>query len=262
MEGMTSAGFRMVFVGLESVSPEALKETKKNQNVNGDMLERVHTILGHGLEVLGGFIVGFDSDGPDIFDRQVEFIQKAGVPTAMLGRAPGPAQHTPRDTDASRGPPPGHAAPARPVRPRQLPDRPPRARCFWTGSGVRSKPSTSPRPISHASSKCSACAAACPRPARRSPSLLVWALRAILAQGLLSPYRRDYWRFLQDIWRWDKTRIVDAIRHAAPGHHFLLFTRRVVRPRLEAALRDTSHADLLPVLHAAGGEAMGVSASA
>ena len=85
MEGMTAAGFRMVFVGLESVSPEALKETKKNQNVTGDMLERVHTILGHGLEVLGGFIVGFDSDGPDIFDRQVEFIQKAGVPTAMLG---------------------------------------------------------------------------------------------------------------------------------------------------------------------------------
>ncbi len=92
--------------------------------------------------------------------------------------------------------------------------------------------------------------------------MLWWALRAILAQGLLSPYRRDYWRFLRDIWRWDKTRLVDAIRHAAPGHHFLLFTRRVVRPRLEAALRESSPADLLPALRAAGGEAVSVSAGA
>ena len=44
---------------------------------NGDMLERVHTILGHGLEVLGGFIVGFDNDPRDVFELQFDFIQFA-----------------------------------------------------------------------------------------------------------------------------------------------------------------------------------------
>jgi hypothetical protein len=61
-------------------------------------------------------------------------------------------------------------------------------------------------------------------------------VRAVVAQGLLAPYRRDYWRFLAEIWRWDRTRLFDAMRHAAPGHHFFLFTRQVVAPRLEAAL--------------------------
>jgi hypothetical protein len=79
--------------------------------------------------------------------------------------------------------------------------------------------------------------------------VLVWALRAILTQGLLAPYRRDYWRYLRDVWRWDKTRIVDALRHAAPGHHFLLFTKEVVGPRLDAALEELPDAlESLPTL--------------
>jgi hypothetical protein len=84
-----------------------------------------------------------------------------------------------------------------------------------------------------------------------------------VGQGLLAPYRRDYWRFLRDVWKWDRTRIVDAMRHAAPGHHFLLFTRRVVRPRLEAALKESGEAALLPAhaLAAASSKAVSVGAS-
>jgi hypothetical protein len=103
-----------------------------------------------------------------------------------------------------------------------------------------------------------------PQTRKTEPIVFWWALRAILAQGFLAPYRRDYWRFLRDVWRWDRTRLIDAMRHAGPGHHFLLFTRRVVRPRLEAALRESGHDETLaaPALAARGGDAVGVSASA
>lgn len=82
---MVRAGFKKVFLGLETPSAEGLKECRKFQNLRCDLATAVRTIQRAGLEVLGGFIIGFDSDEPDIFERQFAFIQKAGVPTAMVG---------------------------------------------------------------------------------------------------------------------------------------------------------------------------------
>ncbi|WP_306600379.1 B12-binding domain-containing radical SAM protein [Geothrix sp. 21YS21S-2] len=85
LEGMAEAGFNMVFVGIETPDAATLKAVHKHQNVRADLLESVRTIQGKGLEVAGGFIVGFDEDREDIFDRQTAFIQEAGIPTAMVG---------------------------------------------------------------------------------------------------------------------------------------------------------------------------------
>ncbi|MBI2835167.1 MAG: B12-binding domain-containing radical SAM protein [Acidobacteria bacterium] len=82
---MRDSGFNMVFLGIETPSRESLIETKKLQNVRGDLLEHVETIQRHGLEVAGGFIVGFDHDTEDIFERQARFIEAAGIPLAMVG---------------------------------------------------------------------------------------------------------------------------------------------------------------------------------
>ena len=82
---MVEAGFRKVFVGIETPSAEALEECRKLQNRGRDLVTSVHRLQGHGLEVMGGFIVGFDSDQTDIFKRQFEFIQHSGVVTAMVG---------------------------------------------------------------------------------------------------------------------------------------------------------------------------------
>jgi radical SAM superfamily enzyme YgiQ (UPF0313 family) len=82
---MVKAGFRKVFVGIETPSPEGLSECHKLQNQRGDMLQAVRTIQRAGMQVMGGFIVGFDSDPQDIFERQFEFIQRSGVVTAMVG---------------------------------------------------------------------------------------------------------------------------------------------------------------------------------
>ena len=82
---MVRSGFKKVFLGLETPVAESLKECHKVQNVKRDLVDAVRVIQGAGLEVMGGFIVGFDNDPLDIFHRQFEFIQRAGVVTAMVG---------------------------------------------------------------------------------------------------------------------------------------------------------------------------------
>lgn len=85
MEMMVEAGFNRVFIGIETPDEECLAECSKIQNRNRDLVNDVKRIQRAGLQVLGGFIVGFDHDRPSIFQRQIEFIQKSGIVTAMVG---------------------------------------------------------------------------------------------------------------------------------------------------------------------------------
>jgi radical SAM superfamily enzyme YgiQ (UPF0313 family) len=85
MNLMTRAGFDMVFVGIESPNEESLLECNKLQNKGRDLLAAVKRIHNHGMQVQGGFIVGFDSDPVSIFKSQIDFIQKSGIVTAMVG---------------------------------------------------------------------------------------------------------------------------------------------------------------------------------
>jgi radical SAM superfamily enzyme YgiQ (UPF0313 family) len=85
MKMMVTAGFRKVFVGIETPNEESLAECNKVQNKHRDLVEDVKTIQRAGLEVQAGFIVGFDHDSPAIFQRQIEFIQNSGIVTAMVG---------------------------------------------------------------------------------------------------------------------------------------------------------------------------------
>ena len=85
LESMRRAGFRRVFLGIETPVEESLKETRKSQNTRRDLLESVYKIQSHAMEVLAGFIVGFDNDPEDIFDRQINFIRESAIPMAMVG---------------------------------------------------------------------------------------------------------------------------------------------------------------------------------
>jgi radical SAM superfamily enzyme YgiQ (UPF0313 family) len=84
---MTQANFVAVFVGIESPNEDALRETKKFQNVRaGDsILGRVHTIQRAGMDVWCGMIVGFDSDDNTIFDRQKRFLKESRITSSMIG---------------------------------------------------------------------------------------------------------------------------------------------------------------------------------
>jgi len=85
MHQMVEAGFNTVFIGIETTNEESLIECNKSQNRSRDLVASVKKIQNCGLEVQGGFIVGFDSDPLSIFKKQIAFIQNSGIVTAMVG---------------------------------------------------------------------------------------------------------------------------------------------------------------------------------
>ncbi|MEW5767102.1 MAG: B12-binding domain-containing radical SAM protein [bacterium] len=89
MDAMVEAGFNMAFLGIETPNPEALLKTNKSQNTkkgaDNYLLNAVRKIQKKGLEVCAGFILGLDGDREDVFDAQIQFIQEAGIPLAMVG---------------------------------------------------------------------------------------------------------------------------------------------------------------------------------
>lgn len=85
LQMMKDANFTRVFMGIETPVEASLKEAHKMQNTRKNLVESVHRIQDYGLEVMAGFIVGFDNDPDDIFDRQVQFIRESAIPLAMVG---------------------------------------------------------------------------------------------------------------------------------------------------------------------------------
>ena len=85
MSLMVETGFTSTFIGIETPEEESLRDCNKVQNKNRDMIESVKKIQRAGMQVAGGFIVGFDSDTPGVFQRQIDFIQRSGIVSAMVG---------------------------------------------------------------------------------------------------------------------------------------------------------------------------------
>ncbi|MBN1788884.1 MAG: B12-binding domain-containing radical SAM protein [Bacteroidales bacterium] len=85
MDMMVKAGFGQVFIGIETPEEISLTACNKMQNNKRNLISNVQTIQKSGMEVMAGFIVGFDTDPPNIFQRQVDFIQQSGIITAMVG---------------------------------------------------------------------------------------------------------------------------------------------------------------------------------
>jgi radical SAM superfamily enzyme YgiQ (UPF0313 family) len=235
VDAMVDAGFSAVFLGIETPNPDALRESGKRQNLKGDPVSRIHALLARGLDVWGGFILGFDSDGPDIFDRMIDFVRRASIPYAMVGLL---------------GAPPGTALWKRLKGEWRL-----RAGTAFEGGdqfGLTNVVSRLPADqllegyhrvmdalyapanyfqrcrdnLAHWSGE---------RAGARSVSLadLHAGLRAMIAQGFRGAYRREYWRFLGWAAAHHPRKLATAIRHAAAGHHYITYTRETVLPALE-----------------------------
>ena len=235
MSAMRDAGFWSVFLGIESPEAAALEETRKGQNLRGDMIARVHRVLAHGLDVWGGFIVGFDSDGPEIFERQREFIERAGIADAMVGLL----HAIPGTPLAARLGAAGRLRETESVDQFGRPNFTPTLPEPVLVGGYRALLETLYEPGRYFERVSALMRRRPPLAVRRGtlgPRTIARAVRAVATQGVLAAYRREYWRFLGRVWRWDRRRIAEALLRAAAGHHFIEYTRRDAVPRLTDAL--------------------------
>jgi radical SAM superfamily enzyme YgiQ (UPF0313 family) len=229
---MVDANFMYVFLGIESPSAEALKSMKKFQNLRKDSLAQVRVIQESGLWVLGGFIVGFDSDDETIFERQRAFIETAGITWAMAGLLQAPPT-TPlydrmkkegRLIEDSEGTSNFSAPNFRTSMPLPTLLRGLSGLLFdlytpeaYFNRGLRSLELWKTRPNQK------------PPDGPMSDTLRLLA-RSIWTQGVRSSYRGAYWKFLGRVLRnyannpaklWMGSMILLA------AHHFLIYTREV-----------------------------------
>jgi radical SAM superfamily enzyme YgiQ (UPF0313 family) len=232
IEGLVAAGFSAIFVGIETPSREALLETQKRQNTHLDLELAVEKLVRSGLEVMAGFIVGFDADDETIFERQYQFIARSPISMAMIGiltalpgtqlwrrlaaegrlhgDSEGDAAYRPNF--ATRLPEPVLLEGYRRLLARVYEPRAYFARALRTLSLQRH----SRQP-----------------PFRRSLGYSVGALlRSVWRQGLRGSYRAAYWRFLAQAAWTAPGHFAEAVALAIHGEHMIRYTFEDVLPRL------------------------------
>ena len=242
LDAMVKANFWRVFIGIESPSAESLKETKKFQNLRRDLLDSIRFIQQHGLWVMGGFIVGFDSDPLDIFDRQIEFVQRAAIPWAMTGILQAPPTTPLYERMKKEGrllenkPEPSNFEPPnfRTVLP--LPE---------LLDGTKRMLLALYDPHRFYQRVLDSLERWQPRLEQKASAISLRYLLSVLPksvwkQGVLSRYRGAYWRFMRGLMmRWglepQKRRL--GFELALSGHHFIRYARQVA-DALEAESRQ------------------------
>lgn len=232
MQKMVDAGFSGVFLGIETPSVEALKETGKHQNAKLDLDEAVRKIAAAGLEPMGGFIMGFDSDKPGNLDELGAFINRNPIPKAMVGvlqAAPLTKLHKRMKKEGRMltdfdGDQFGRA----------------NFKTVMDATTLREKYGEVLSDIYAPNNYFARCLQLMQLRTNNNHSLLrdrpLLALRAIkhsiIKQGILSKYRREYWKFLAEVVTTMPGKLATGLGHAIKFHHLHEYTYRDVLPRL------------------------------
>jgi radical SAM superfamily enzyme YgiQ (UPF0313 family) len=233
---LVGCGFSSVFLGIETPSPAALKETHKLQNLRLDLVEAVDRLTRAGLEVMAGFIVGFDSDDASAFEAQRAFLEAAPIPLAMVGiltALPDTALWRRLESEGRlREHSDGNAF-----------GRTNFATVMDEETLLRGYAGLLAELYSEAGyfKRCMAYLERAPEPAASRPvrsggAMLL--LRAIWHLGVVSPRRSLFWKLVGRAARVSMRRVPWAIEKAVEGEHFLRYTSEDVLPRLEAAIEE------------------------
>jgi radical SAM superfamily enzyme YgiQ (UPF0313 family) len=253
LRAMVAANFMYVFLGIESPSAEALKGSKKFQNLRKDNVDQVRIIQQAGLWVLGGFIVGFDSDDPTIFARQREFIEKTAIAWAMTGMLQAPPTTPLFDRMKAEG--------------RLIEDSEAisnfSAPNFRTAmpldqllQGLSGLLADLYEPAAFFQRALRSLEAWKTTPQQKPPEMTLAHTLRILAssvwkQGMTSDYRREYWRFFRTLTRryWnDPAKMWMGSTLLLSAQHFLVYARQVADElgRECAAARESANAGAVP----------------
>ena len=245
LELMVRAGFKMVFIGIESPVEGSLEAAGKRQNLRRDIATSIRMIQQAGIEVTGGFIIGFDSDPPEIFDLQIDFIQELAIPTAMVGmlmalpntRLYQRLEAEGRILSAANGNN-THGT---------LLNFQPRLPVELLEAGYRRVIATIYDPRVYFN-RCLALLRRYPRrsgeraPRTRSRTPIALRELAGLARSLMrqtfSPYGPEYLRYLALALLRRPDQIVRIVTMAVEGHHFFTMTRKTVGRRIARATRS------------------------
>jgi radical SAM superfamily enzyme YgiQ (UPF0313 family) len=242
LEGMVAAGFSAVFLGIETPSAASLASAGKKQNLRIDAETAVARLTEVGLEVFAGFIIGFDTDGAEIFDQQIAFITKLPIARAMVGllnAAPGTALWRRLEKEGRLR----HAGTGDQF---QRPNFLPVLDEATLLAGYRRVLAT----IYSDEAYYARCAlhldqAHFPPAPTRDGALASFA-RAIVGIGLRGPRRRHFWKLLARAATRGPRAFVRAITLAVLGEHLIRYTREVVIPRIDRALADIHAERRLP----------------
>lgn len=222
---MRAARFNRVFVGIETPVAECHKAAGKSTNVNVDLLASVRRIQEHGMEVMGGFILGFDQDPPEVFERQIAFIREAAIPISMVGllTALPNTRLWRRLSEEGR------------ILRQSVGDNSsaslnfiPRMDAQTLLAGYRTVMASIYSPKEYFSRARTLLARLGPTPKNRLVFSDYLALcRSFIRQGIVARYRIAYWKFLGDVVLRARGKLGLAVTLAIMGHHFFVLTRRL-----------------------------------
>ncbi|HET7840365.1 MAG TPA: B12-binding domain-containing radical SAM protein [Terriglobia bacterium] len=253
MDAMVRANFFYVFLGIESPSKKSLQEVKKLQNLAMDPVSCIEAIHRKGLWVTGGFIVGFDSDTEDIFEQQVEFIERTAIPWALINflhALPRTALYDRMQREGRILESRGSSSDGTPPNFRTLMEPDVLLRGFdstvaavydpekFYARALRSLESWESKPCQHPS---------------QEPTVLAFAgilARSIWVQGLRSSYRKVYWKyFLKLLTRYplNRAKLWMGVTILLSGQHFIPYAGQLAR-KVESELERARHVrELTPV---------------
>jgi radical SAM superfamily enzyme YgiQ (UPF0313 family) len=236
VEGMVAAGFSAVFLGIETPSAASLESAGKKQNLRIDAATAVARLTEAGLEVFAGFIIGFDTDGADIFDQQIAFIRGLPIARAMvglLGAAPGTALWRRLEKEGRLR----HAGNGDQF---QRPNFVPALDEATLLAGYRRVLAA----IYADEAFYARCALHIEQahfpPAPTRDGALASFGRALVGIGLRGPRRWHFWKLLLRAARRGPRAFVRAVTLAVLGEHLIRYTHEVVIPRIDQALADVA----------------------
>ena len=233
---MRDAGFQVVFCGIETLEPAALRSMSKDQNLRMPILEAVRKLNDYGLEVVSGIILGLDTDTPATADHLIEFIEASQIPMLTINiiyalpKTPLWERLAAEDRILPQGGRESNVV-------FRLPEE--TVIAMWRRAiGAAYAPEAIYRRFAHNLAHTFARRPSYPRNPRRASARHLLSGLALLGRivwrvGVRGDYRRTFWRVAGPALR--RGQLEELIQAAVVSYHLIEFTRQCLRGAHEAS---------------------------